>query len=196
MISYLSFLKVIKLPIIDMTLFWCFVLSFYYISKFYRWLSWKRFIQPLNFLFHALYRHLCAVFTTTHFQWIKNIPFANKLSICTHYADATCVLIFLLYILYYLFTQPSLDSSSPYTAHLLILICFQSLHIAEADPWIDIDHLEVLAIFLSQKASWFDLTIAAAVPIVLVIFWHCEKSTQTVHENMKCSIMGSIQRLK
>ena len=98
MISYFHILRAIKLPIIDMTLLSCFALSFQYISKFCHWLLWKHFIQPLYAIFHLLYRHLYTVFTTIHFQWIKNISSANKLCICKDYADGTCMLIFSVYI--------------------------------------------------------------------------------------------------
>ena len=51
------------------------------------------------------------------------------------------------------FSQCSVYSSSLYTAGPLDLVCSQSMRIAKMEPRTDTIHHEILAIYLSEKAS-------------------------------------------
>ena len=53
--------------------FWCFVLSFQYVSKLCHWLLQKRFKQLFYLIFTVAYKLLQTTFTKVHLHWINNI---------------------------------------------------------------------------------------------------------------------------
>ena len=155
-------------------------------------LLWKSGIQPLYLIVNVLHKLLYTVFTTVHFQWIRNIPICK----CDVYTPSRYVFLSFLYMVFYFYFPSSFDFSILYTAHQLAFSCFQSLCIAKMEPWTDADHYESSTIFLSQMTSEFDANIVTAVLKVLATCQRCVKTIQTVYAKVICSFIDCIQRLK
>lgn len=154
-------------------------------------LLWQSFIKPRNLTFNMLYKLRCIVFTTVHFQWIKNITINKKNAVYISCSVHMCWSF--PYIGLYLFTQSSNDSPSLYSFDLATLRCFHSMSIEEMEPWTNTYHSEILTNFLFENASWIDATIASAIFKVLASCWRCAKA---IKENVICFFTGCIQRFK
>ena len=144
----------------------------------------------LGLIFTILYERLYSFFSTIHLQWIKKISLSKR-AVYTPSRRYMCV---------DLFCIPCLTFSlNVHLIHFLtILLVFRLVCFAKHKCVLELilTTMKFQPFFIFRRHLDFEVTIAAAVLIVLVFYWHSTKTIETVHAQVICSFMNCIHRLK
>ena len=164
----------------------CFFFFFQHIGKFYHGLLWKCCIQPLYLFFYVFYKlfpHSSYLDTFSRCQ-----RHLHRQRCCVHVILTVHVCLSFQYMVSCLFSQSSLYSSYPCTAHWLVLNTFK----------VCMQHTLILSIVNFLPFFFFsgrldpDVTIAAAVLIVLISCWPSPKTVAAAHAIVICKLSFSV----